>query len=215
MKKTQKIKHKKHPNSVHLTKKARLIKRRHQIRRQKQFLCFILFLIIILSLSFLFLRPLRTSRQTHMINSACESYRSDVEQVAAKYDMSAYVDLILALMMQESSGQGTDVMQSSEGAYNTQYPQTPNGITDVDYSIACGIQELKYQAEKPSVPKKILYTTRPVHGTMEISIIRNMYFVTIIPKSLDSYKMFFINFSNFFEKTFDNYNYIWYYMSCR
>ena len=50
---------------------------------------------------------------------------------------------------------------------------------------------------------------------MEISIIRNMYFVTIIPKSLDSYKMFFINFSNFFEKTFDNYNYIWYYMSCR
>lgn len=151
MKKTQKIKHKKHPNSVHLTKKARLIKRRHQIRRQKQFLCFILFLIIILSLSFLILRPLRTSRQTHMINSACESYRSDVEQVAAKYDMSAYVDLILALMMQESSGQGTDVMQSSEGAYNTQYPQTPNGITDVDYSIACGIQELKYSMAKADV----------------------------------------------------------------
>ena len=86
-----------------------------------------------------------------MINSACESYRSDVEQVAAKYDMSAYVDLILALMMQESSGQGTDVMQSSEGAYNTQYPQTPNGITDVDYSIACGIQELKYSMAKADV----------------------------------------------------------------
>ena len=148
MKKTQKIKHKKHPNSVHLTKKARLIKRQHQIRRQKQFLCFILFLIIILSLSFLILRPLRTSRQTHMINSACESYRSDVEQVAAKYDMSAYVDLILALMMQESSGQGTDPMQSSEGAYNTQYPQQPNGITDPSYSISCGIQELKYALDK-------------------------------------------------------------------
>ena len=151
MKKTQKIKHKKHPNSVHLTKKARLIKRRHQIRRQKQFLCFILFLIIILSLSFLILRPLRTSRQTHMINSACESYRSDVEQVAAKYDMSAYVDLILALMMQESSGQGTDPMQSSEGAYNTQYPQQPNGITDPSYSISCGIQELKYALNKAGV----------------------------------------------------------------
>ena len=65
--------------------------------------------------------------------------------------MSAYVDLILALMMQESSGQGTDVMQSSEGAYNTQYPQTPNGITDVDYSIACGIQELKYSMAKADV----------------------------------------------------------------
>ena len=47
-----------------------------------------------------------------MINSACESYRSDVEQVAAKYDMSAYVDLILALMMQESSGQGTEMCRA-------------------------------------------------------------------------------------------------------
>ena len=65
--------------------------------------------------------------------------------------MSDYVDLILAVMMQESSGQGTDVMQSSEGAYNTQYPQTPNGITDVDYSIACGIQELKYSMTKADV----------------------------------------------------------------
>lgn len=86
-----------------------------------------------------------------MINSTCEAYRGDVEQVAATYDMSDYVDLILALMMQESSGQGTDVMQSSEGAYNTRYPQTPNGITDVDYSIACGIQELKYSLEKAGV----------------------------------------------------------------
>lgn len=65
--------------------------------------------------------------------------------------MSDYVDLILALMMQESAGQGSDVMQSSEGSYNTQYPHTPNGITDVDYSITCGIQELKYSMEKAGV----------------------------------------------------------------
>lgn len=62
--------------------------------------------------------------------------------------MSDYVDLILAVMMQESSGQGTDPMQSSEGAYNTQYPQQPNGITDPSYSISCGIQELKYALDK-------------------------------------------------------------------
>ena len=132
MKKDTKIKHKNTQNSVHLTKKARLINAGIRFADKNSFSASYCFLIIILSLSFLILRPLRTSRQTHMINSACESYRSDVEQVAAKYDMSAYVDLILALMMQESSGQGTDVMQSSEGAYNTQYPQTPNGITDVD-----------------------------------------------------------------------------------
>ena len=39
-------------------------------------------------------------------------------------------------------------MQSSEGAYNTRYPQQPNGITDPSYSISCGIQELKYALEK-------------------------------------------------------------------
>ena len=50
--------------------------------------------------------------------------------------------------MQESSGQGTDPMQSSEGAYNTRYPQQPNGITDPSYSISCGIQELKYALDK-------------------------------------------------------------------
>ena len=54
-------------------------------------------------------------------------------------------------MMQESSGNGPDVLQSSEGAYNTRYPQVPGGITDVDYSIECGIQELKYSMEKAGV----------------------------------------------------------------
>lgn len=53
--------------------------------------------------------------------------------------------------MQESSGIGPDVLQSSEGAYNTQYPQVPNGITDVNYSIECGIQELKYSMDKAGV----------------------------------------------------------------
>lgn len=91
---------------------------------------------------------LRKKTVSPSVNSACENYRPDVEQIAANYDMSDYTDLILALMMQESSGHGADVMQSSEGAYNTEYPQEPNGITDVDYSIRCGIQELKYAMEK-------------------------------------------------------------------
>lgn len=85
------------------------------------------------------------------INDACESFRTDVERISANYGMADYVDLILALMMQESSGVGPDVMQSSEGAFNTQYPQTPNGITDTEYSIECGIQELKYAMDKAGV----------------------------------------------------------------
>ncbi len=91
-----------------------------------------------------------------------------------------YVDLILALMMQESSGQGTDVMQSSEGAYNTKYPQTPNGITDVDYSIACGIQELKYSMAKAEVTGPMILPASDLLFRDTISV--QMYTLTISKK---------------------------------
>lgn len=76
------------------------------------------------------------------------SYRPAVERIAAKYGMSEYVELILAVMMQESGGRGLDVMQAAEGSFNTKYPHKPNGITDPEYSIECGTQELKYALEK-------------------------------------------------------------------
>lgn len=53
------------------------------------------------------------------------------------------MELIKAVMMQESGGQGNDPMQSSESSFNTKYPKTPNGITDPEYSIECGVQEIK------------------------------------------------------------------------
>ena len=124
-----------------LTKKQRQRLRIRQVRRQKIFLGCIFLLI----LGCIFLRLPRFSGKqttTHQINASCEAYRDEVSTEAAQYGMSDYVDLILAVMMQESSGQGTDPMQSSEGAYNTQYPQQPNGITDPSYSISCGIQEI-------------------------------------------------------------------------
>ena len=134
--------------NINLTKNKRLKNRQKQVRLQKIFLA----LVCILLLCIAVLRPIDNHKQkTYTINSTCEGYRSKVEAEAANYDMSDYVDLILALMMQESSGQGTDVMQSSEGAYNTKYPQSPNGITDIDYSISCGIQELKYALNKAGV----------------------------------------------------------------
>ena len=74
--------------------------------------------------------------------------RQAVERAAAKYGMSDYVDLILAVMMQESGGRGLDVMQAAEGGFNTRYPHVPNGITDPEYSIECGVQELKYALDK-------------------------------------------------------------------
>ncbi len=78
-----------------------------------------------------------------ILSAQVESYRIHVLEIAEKYDLEEYVDLILSVMQQESGGQGLDPMQSSEGPFNKLYPQIPNGITDPIYSIECGIQELK------------------------------------------------------------------------
>lgn len=77
------------------------------------------------------------------VSASVLAWKPTVEKYASQYDMSQYVNLILAVMQQESGGTAVDVMQASEGAFNKEYPKTPNGITDPDYSISCGIQELK------------------------------------------------------------------------
>ena len=76
------------------------------------------------------------------------AYRPAVERIAAKYGMGQYVELILAVMMQESGGRGTDVMQASESGYNQKYPHAPGSITDPEYSIECGVQALKHVITK-------------------------------------------------------------------
>lgn len=71
------------------------------------------------------------------------AYRPLIRQYAEKYGISEYVELILAVMMQESGGRGLDPMQASECMFNTKYPNKPGGITNPEYSIDCGIQELR------------------------------------------------------------------------
>ena len=77
------------------------------------------------------------------LSGSVEANRNLVTQVAEQYGMNGYINLILAVMQQESGGRGSDPMQAAEGPYNRKYPHRPNGITDPAYSIQCGIQELK------------------------------------------------------------------------
>lgn len=70
------------------------------------------------------------------------AYRADIEKYAKQYDMEEYIQIIMAVMMQESGGKGSDPMQCSECPLNTRYPNTPNAITDPQYSIEIGIQYL-------------------------------------------------------------------------
>ena len=76
------------------------------------------------------------------VSTEVEAYRPLIRLYAAQYGIPEYEDLIAAVMMQESGGRGNDPMQCSECGFNTRYPHYPNGITDPEYSIDVGIQNL-------------------------------------------------------------------------
>ena len=77
------------------------------------------------------------------VSAEVEAYEPIIQKYAKEYGIPEYVELIKAVMMQESGGRGLDPMQAAEGSFNTRYPHEPNGIKDPEYSIQCRVQELK------------------------------------------------------------------------
>ena len=76
------------------------------------------------------------------VTEEVKAYEPLIQQYAREHGIGDYVLLIQAVMMQESGGRGTDPMQASECGYNTRYPHVPGSITDPEYSINVGIQNL-------------------------------------------------------------------------
>lgn len=83
------------------------------------------------------------SNTVSSVSTEVQAYEPLIRQYATQYGIGEYVELIKAIMMQESGGKGLDPMQSSEGVFNTRFPKQPNGITEPAYSIECGVQEIK------------------------------------------------------------------------
>jgi len=77
------------------------------------------------------------------VSKEVQAYEPIIQKYAIEYGVGEYVELIKAVMMQESGGKGNDPMQSSQCSFNQKYDRKANGITDPEYSIECGIQELK------------------------------------------------------------------------
>lgn len=102
----------------------------------------IILVFVLLGSAFYFFGDESSSNYTS-VSAEVEAYSPVIQKYAQEYGIPEYIDLIKAVMMQESGGKGTDPMQAAEGAFNTKYPKKPNGITDPDYSIRCGVQELK------------------------------------------------------------------------
>lgn len=76
------------------------------------------------------------------VSAEVEAYTPIIREYANQYGIREYVELIKAIMMQESGGRGLDPMQASESGYNTRYLRTPNAITDPEYSIDVGVQTI-------------------------------------------------------------------------
>lgn len=76
------------------------------------------------------------------ISDEVKAYEPIIRQYAREHGIGDYVLLIQAVMMQESGGRGNDPMQCSECNFNTLYPHVPGGITNPEYSINVGIQNL-------------------------------------------------------------------------
>ena len=76
------------------------------------------------------------------VSDEVKAYAGLIQIYAMEHCIPEYTELIMAVMMQESGGQGNDPMQASECAFNTKYPNTPGSISDPEYSISVGIQNL-------------------------------------------------------------------------
>lgn len=80
---------------------------------------------------------------TAKISKEVERYRPLFEKYAEKYGLTKHIDVIMALVMQESGGRYLDVMQSSESI-----GLPPNSITDPELSIDVGMKHFKSVLEK-------------------------------------------------------------------
>ena len=108
-------------------------------------------IIVILFGGFLCMTGGDNSSTVSSVSAEVEAYEPLIRQYANQYGIGEYVELIKAIMMQESGGRGLDPMQCSEGSFNTKYPRQPNGITNPEYSISCGVQEIKSCLERAGV----------------------------------------------------------------
>ncbi len=80
-----------------------------------------------------------TPMPNQALSAECEAYRPLVKKYCDEYGIPDQVDVIMAIMMQESGGRIPDVMQSSESI-----GLPPNSITNPEESIKYGVQHYKH-----------------------------------------------------------------------
>ncbi len=95
------------------------------------------------------------------VSELVRSYEPQVREACEKHGIREYVELALAMIQQESSGNPPDVMQAEQSPYNKKPP-----INSVEESIDCGIQELRdcLKAAKVQSPSDIQNISLALQG---------------------------------------------------
>lgn len=96
-------------------------------------LAFSLLMIMFMGLTLILSTPGNSG--THNLSATVKAWEPVVSMYAEEYGVSEYVNVLLAIIMVESGGQGLDVMQSSESL-----GLPPNSITDPILSINVGVR---------------------------------------------------------------------------
>lgn len=121
---------------------------RHAIQTTKTAITFlysigwiaILVILLIALIGGIFMTGSSNSGEGNQLSPEVIAHTSTLQKYADAYEIPHFLNALQAIMMQESGGKGNDPMQASECAFNTKFPNTPNGITDPDYSIQVGVQ---------------------------------------------------------------------------
>lgn len=115
--------------------------KKKKLRLKKQFQFILAALILLLGVSFY--QVIKNSffkEENTFVSSEVLNYEEIMIKYAKENNIEEYLELLQAMMMQESGGKGNDPMQSSECEFNTQFQKVPNAINEPEYSIKVGIQ---------------------------------------------------------------------------
>lgn len=115
--------------------------KKKKLRLKKPFQVILAALILLLGVSFYqVIRNMFVKEENPLVSTEVLNYEEIMIKYAKENGIEDYLELLQAMMMQESSGLGNDPMQSSECEFNTQFEKVPNAIDEPEYSIKVGIQ---------------------------------------------------------------------------
>lgn len=104
-------------------------------------------------------------------NESVELYRTTVVTYCTAYSMTDYVDVIMKIISYYSQTHSTDIMNASFSALNKNYPHRNEGITDSDYSIQIGVEQLSQWKDYIITN----YNTDPISDTNTLLVLLQAY----------------------------------------